>query len=87
MCRTASTVLPDPLSPLVFIVYRSRLVFQATSCIGTELLYIGSSWSSDLFSSMWRGPQGYTAYEFILTSPALSHMSDSSNLDSFRDGW
>ena len=26
-------------------------------------------------------------YEFISTSPALTHMSGSSNLDSFRDGW
>ena len=29
--------LPDPLSPLVSIVHCSRKVFQATSCIGTEL--------------------------------------------------
>ena len=37
--------LPDPLSPPVSIAHRSRRVFQATSCIGTELLYTGSSWS------------------------------------------
>ena len=33
--------LPNPLSPPVSIVHRSRQVFQAKSCIGTELLYIG----------------------------------------------
>ena len=32
------------------------VVFKATSCIGTELLYAGSSWSSWLCSSRWRGP-------------------------------
>ena len=46
-----------------------------------------SSWSSCLSSSMWRGPQAYVAYEFVLTSPAVSRMSGSSNLDSFHDGW
>ena len=38
--HTASTDLPDPFSPLVSIIHRSREVFQATSSIGTELLYI-----------------------------------------------
>ena len=38
--------------------------------ISTELLYIGSSWSTCLCSSMWRGPQDYIAYEFVFTSPA-----------------
>ena len=52
--------------------HRSREVFLATSCVGTVLLYIGSSSSSYLYSSMWRGPQEYIAYEFILTSPAVS---------------
>ena len=68
-------------------LYHSRLVFQAKSCIGTELLYIGSSWLSCLCLSMWRSPQKYIAYEFVLTSPAVSHMSGSSNFDSFHDGW
>ena len=30
---------------------------QSTSCIGTELLHVGSSWSFYLCLSMWRGPQ------------------------------
>ena len=55
-------------------------------CIDTELLYIGSSWSSCLCSSIWRGPREYVTYEFVLTSPVLSRMAGSSNLDSFRDG-
>ena len=33
------------------------------------------------------GPQEYTAYESVFTSPAVPHMFGSSNLDSFRDGW
>ena len=34
----ASMVFPGPLSPHVSIVHRSWQVFEATSCIGTELL-------------------------------------------------
>ena len=45
-CHAASTALPDHLSPPISIVHRSQVVFKATSCIGTELLYIGFSWSS-----------------------------------------
>ena len=84
LCRAASTDFPDPLSSPVSIVHHSREVFQATPYISTELLYIGSSWSSYLSSSMWRGPQMYNTYEFVLTS-AVSRMSGSSNFDSFRD--
>ena len=75
LCHNARTDLPDPLSPPVSIVYRSWELFKAISCIGTEQLFIGSSWPSCLCSSMWRGPQEYIAYEFALTSPAVSHMS------------
>ena len=70
----------------VSFIYRSQVVFTAISCIGTELLYIRSSWSSCLCSSMWRGPLEYIGYEFVLISPAVSCMSLSSNFDSFRDG-
>ena len=45
-CWTASAHLPDPLPPPFSIVHHSQEVFQATSCVSTELLYIGSSWSS-----------------------------------------
>ena len=52
-----------------------------------KFLYIDSTWSSWLCSAMWRGPREYVAYEFVLTSPAMSYISGSSYLDSFRDGW
>ena len=83
-----STRIYDTLSHHPFsIVHRSRKLLKATSCIGTELLYVGSCWLSYLCSSMWIGQQEYVTYEFVPTSPAMSCMSASSNLDSFRDGW
>ena len=36
----ASMDFPDPLRPFVSIVHCSWKVFQTTSCISTELLYI-----------------------------------------------
>ena len=75
-CRAINTDLPDPLLPPV--VHHSRKVFQATSCIDTELLYIGPSWTYCLCSSMWGGPQKCITYEFISSSPAVSRMSGSS---------
>ena len=86
-CHADNMDLPDSLLPPFSIVHHTRLVFQTTFCIGTELLYIGSSWSSYRCSSMWRGPQEYITYEFVLTSPVMFCMSVSSNLDSFREGW
>ena len=35
---------------------------------------------------MWKGPHEYVTYEFVHTFLAVSHMTGSSNLDSFRDG-
>ena len=78
LCRAASMDLPDSLSSPVSIVHRTREVFQATSCIGTELLYIGSSWSSNLCLSVWRNLQENVTYEIILTSRIVSCMSGSS---------
>ena len=66
-CHAASMDLHDPLLSSVSIVHRSQEVLQVISCISTELLHIGSSWSSKLCSSMWRGPHEYTAYNFVLT--------------------
>ena len=86
-CHAASIELPDFPLPPFSIVHSSQLVFKAISCISTELLHIGSSWSSCLCSSMWRGPLEYVTYEFISTSPAVSYMSGSSYLESFQDGW
>ena len=34
-----------------------------------------------------RGPQEYITYELVLASPAVSGLSGSSSLDSFRDRW
>ena len=85
--RFISMDIPYPLSPPLPIVRCFRQVFRATSCIGTELLYVGSSWSFYFCSSMWRGPQEYITYELVPTSTVVSRMSGSSNLYSFRDGW
>ena len=54
-CRAISTDIPDPLSPLLPIVYCFQWIFRATSRIGTKLLYVGYNWLSCLFSAMWRG--------------------------------
>ena len=86
-CRTRSTDIPDPLLQPLPIVCYFRQVFRTKSRIGTELLNIGSGWSFYSCSSMWRGPSEYVSYEFVLTSPAMSRMSGSSNFESFHDGW
>ena len=62
-CRVISTDISDPLSPHLTIVHCFQQVIKATSRIGTGLLYVGSSWTSCLCSSMWRGPQEYISYE------------------------
>ena len=77
-CRATSTNLPDPLSPLFPIIHPVSAI---------ELWFIGSSWSTCLYSSLWRGPQEYVAYEFVPISPAGSRMSGSSYLDCLHDGW
>ena len=85
--RAISMDIPDPLLPLLPFVHCFQQVFRATSHIGTELLYVGSSWSSCLCSSMWRGPQEYITYELFPISPAVSRMSGLSNFDTFHDRW
>ena len=87
-CRAISTYTSGPLSrPPLAIVHCFRQVFRATPPIGTELTYVGSSWSSRLCSSIRRGPQEYTTYEIVLTSTAVSRMAGLSNFDHFRDRW
>ena len=56
-CLATSTNHPDPLLPLVS-VHHSQVVLQATSRIGTELLYIGSSWLSCLGFICVKGSTG-----------------------------
>ena len=85
-CHTASMDLPDPLSLPISIVYHSPEVFQAISGIDRELLFIRSRWSSWLCSSMWRGPQEHIAYELVLNSPTVSHLSGLSNINGFVMG-
>ena len=62
----------DPFSPHLPIVYCFRLILRATSRIGTELLYVGSSWTPCLYSFMWRGSLEYITFELVPTSPAVS---------------
>ena len=69
--HTISMDISDPLSPPLHIIHCFQQVFRVTSCIRTEPLYVGSSWS------MWRGPQEYSIYELVSTSPAVSRMSGS----------
>ena len=85
-CRAASTDIPDPLSPLLPIVHRLWHVFRAASRILTQLLYVCSSWSSCFCLVICGGPQECITYELVLASPAVSCVSGSSSLDSFRDG-
>ena len=85
-CRAACADIPDRLSPFLPIIHRLRQVFRVTSRVLTQLLYVGSCWSSHSCSSMCGGPQEYVAYELVLASPAVSCVSGSSNLYSFCDG-
>ena len=41
-CRTICTDITDPFLPPFSIVHCFQRVFRATSCIGLELLYLGS---------------------------------------------
>ena len=81
-CRTASTDIPDPLSPLFPLVHRLWQVFWATSRILTQLLYVCSSWSSCFSSAICGGPLEYITYELVPASTAVSSVPGSSNLDS-----
>ena len=51
-CHAISMDISDPLLPLLPIVYCFWQVLRATSCIGTELLYVGLSWLFCLCTSM-----------------------------------
>ena len=71
-CRAACADIPDRLSPFLPIIHRLRQVFRVTSRVLTQLLYVGSCWSSHSCTSMCGGPQEYIAYELVLASPAVS---------------
>ena len=70
-CHAISTDISGPLSPPLPIVDCFWRVFRATSSICTELLYVCSSWTSCLCSSLWRGPQEYITYKLVPSSPAV----------------
>ena len=84
LCHAISTDIPDLLHLPFSIVHHFRQILKVTSLIVTEVMYVGSIWSSCFCSSMLRGPQVYVTYEFV---SAVSCMSGSSNLDNFRGGW
>ena len=63
-----------PWPSLATRFYRSLL---PGSLQGYILLYIGSSWSSYLCSSMWRGPQEYVTYELV---PMLYSRNTNTNI-------
>ena len=86
-CLAISMDIPDPFSPPLPIFYCFWQVLRVTFCIGTELQYVGPSWSSCLCTSMLKDPQEYISYELIPTSPAVSRMSRLCNFDSFHDWW
>ena len=66
-CCAISTDIPDPVLPPLPIVHYFRQVFRATSCISTELLYVGSSWSS-CFACPCEGVHRSTS---LMSSPLL----------------
>ena len=86
-CHAISFDILDLFSPHLPIPHCFQQILRATSRIGTELLYVGSGWTSCFCSCMERGPQEYITYELVPTSPAVTRVSVSSNLDSFRYGW
>ena len=62
-CRTGSTDIPDPLSPLLPIVHRPRQVFRTTSRILTYLLNACSCWSSCFCTAMCGVHKSTSLYE------------------------
>ena len=84
-CRAGSTDIPDHRFPPLHIIHRFWQVFRSTSRILTWLLYVCSSWSACFCLAICGGPQEYITDESVLASPAVSCVSGSSNLYSFRD--
>ena len=50
-------------------------------------MYVCSSRSSCFWLAICRGPQEHITYDLVFASPAVSGMSGSSSLYSFRDRW
>ena len=60
------------LSPFIPFIHRSRQVFQTTSYIHTEPLYVSSCWLANTGSFVLRDPLENVTYEFVLASPEVS---------------
>ena len=84
--QAACTDFPNSFWPSGSIIHCSLNVYQATSCVRTELLLISSGWSSYICTSVWRGPLENAADMFVLAPSAVSHMSCSFNLNSLGEG-
>ena len=80
---TLSLSLSHSLSPSIPIIYCSRQVYQTTSCVRAEWLWVITCRSTNTSTNLWRGPLNNITYEFFLAYPAVSHMSYSSYLDVF----
>ena len=63
---------PSPVFP---IGQSSRYVLCVISRILKKLLNVGLCWSAYTGRSIYRVPQEYVTYEFILSSPAVSSVS------------
>ena len=62
----------SPRSSLATRLYRPSLPGKSSRLHLHRAVVYRSSWSSCLYSSMWRGSLEYIAYGFVLTSPAVS---------------
>ena len=81
--RAASTDFPDPLSPPFSIVIAPGRSSWLPPVSAQSCRYVLAG-----LPTLARSCEGvYIAYEFALTSPTVSRMSGSFNLDGFRDGW
>ena len=66
-------------------IYLSIVSDRSSRVHPVSVQKISSSWSFNTYTSVWRGSEKHVAYELVFTSPTVSRMSCSSNLD-FLDG-
>ena len=76
LCCAARTDFPDSLTTHLYCP-------SLLAGLPGYILY----WHRAAVDRFFAPPREYIAYEFILTSPAVSWMSGSCNLDGFHDGW
>ena len=85
-CRSASADIPDPLSPFLPNHSSPPAGLQGYILCPHIVAVCKFVLVVLLFTSICGGPQEYIAYELVLASPAVSRVSGSSDLYSFRDG-